>query len=364
MFVADNVQVEKIGGTGVLAFTQMHHSMEGRDIVKMATVDEFSKDPELKTEGDEIAEKKESMYPENQEIFPFDGPQWGMSIDLNLCTGCHACVVACVAENNIPVVGKAQVKNGREMHWLRIDRYYRVKGHDESDKGIMTKNVEITNAKDIVDPEESNRDILNPNNLLTIFAPVACMHCEKAPCEPVCPVGATLHSHEGLNQMIYNRCVGTRYCSNNCPYKVRRFNFLNYTDNQDQYMHTVEVLKGKVSTEKTNGRNLLKMISNPNVTVRGRGVMEKCTYCTQRISEARITAKKEGREVKDGEIITACQQACPTKAITFGNIADQASAAAKKRGDKLTYSMLPELNTKNRTTYMARLRNPNKELES
>ena len=191
------------------------------------------------------------------------------------------------------------------------------------------------------------------------------MHCEKAPCEPVCPVAATVHSHEGLNQMVYNRCVGTRYCSNNCPYKVRRFNFLNYTDNMLQFMEQNRAIPHSViSTEKPGGRGLLKLMNNPNVTVRGRGVMEKCTYCVQRINHARIEAKKENRAIRDGEVITACQQACPTQAITFGNIADANSAVAKLKKEPRSYLMLPELNTQNRTSYLARLRNPNKELEA
>ncbi len=231
-----------------------------------------------------------------------------MVVNLGNCIGCNACVIACEAENNSPVVGKKEVSNTREMQWLRIDRYYTGE----------------------------------PENPLTVLAPVLCMHCENAPCELVCPVQATNHSSEGLNQMVYNRCVGTRYCSNNCPYKVRRFNFYQYSDWETPS---------------------LKPMRNPDVSIRGRGVMEKCSYCVQRIQEAKIQAEKEDRTVRDGEIVTACQQACPTQAFTFGNINDPNSRVAGLKRDSLNYAMLSELNVKPRTSYLARIRNPNSELE-
>lgn len=287
-----------------LASTQDHHSMEGRPIVRSANVEEFEKDPTFAKEMAHSPKPEESLYPP----FEYDGNAWAMTIDLNACTGCNVCTIACQSENNIPVVGKDQVLNGREMHWIRIDRYY---------------------GDDIDDPEVYTQ-------------PLGCVHCENAPCEVVCPVAATTHDSEGLNVMTYNRCVGTRYCANNCPYKVRRFNFLQYSDTETE---------------------TYQMMRNPDVTVRNRGVMEKCTYCVQRISTARIEAKKEGREIRDGEVVTACQSACPAQAITFGNVNDKQSKVAQLKADPRAYGLLDELNTKPRTSFLAKLTNPNPELK-
>jgi MoCo/4Fe-4S cofactor protein with predicted Tat translocation signal len=298
---ARGLTIRKTGERQPVATTQLHYTMQGRELARSATLDEFRQHPDFAREEDPPPEK--SLYPK----WPYNDYAWGMAIDLNACVGCNACVVACQAENNIPVVGKEQVMHGREMHWLRIDRYF-------------------SGALDL--PE-------------TYFQPVPCMQCEKAPCELVCPVGATLHSSEGLNDQVYNRCVGTRYCSNNCPYKVRRFNFFLYQD---------------WTTPQ------LKMQRNPDVSVRSRGVMEKCTYCVQRIQEAKITAEKEERKVRDGEIKTACQQACPAEAIVFGDINDSSSRVSKLKQEPRNYAMLAELNTRPRTTYLAAVRNPNPEI--
>ena len=309
---ADRAVMKKLETQHSFAVTQHHHTMEvtgfggkttTRHVVRSATVQEFTENPEFAKEMSHNPSKEESLYPS----YEYDGNAWGMSIDLNACTGCNACAIACQSENNIPIVGKEQVAAGREMQWIRIDRYF---------KGDMD----------------------NPE----VFSqPVMCMHCENAPCEVVCPVAATTHDSEGLNVMTYNRCVGTRYCSNNCPYKVRRFNFLQYSDTETE---------------------TYKMMRNPDVTVRNRGVMEKCTYCVQRISHARIDAKKEDRSIQDGDVVTACQSACPAQAIVFGNINDRKSVVAHEKESPRSYGLLSELNTRPRTTYLAKLKNPNPEL--
>jgi len=310
LWACGNLQVTRTGEKYLLAVTQHHHSIDTsavehriEGLVREGTLEEYKKNPAFVKAIEKDPDPSLTLYPGHQ----YTGYAWGMMVDLGSCIGCNACVVACQAENNIPVVGKVQVDKGREMHWLRIDRYY---------KGGLD------------DPE-------------TVHQPVMCQHCENAPCEVVCPVAATSHSDEGLNDMVYNRCVGTRYCSNNCPYKVRRFNFFQYSD--------------YTSPSLALGRN-------PDVTVRSRGVMEKCTYCVQRINSARIDSEREDRSIRDGEIVTACQQACPTQAIVFGNLNDKASQVAKLRDEQLSYAILSELNTRPRTGYLAKLKNPNPEL--
>ena len=277
-----------------------------RGIIRYATLDEFKANPGFANEGETHPKtnKDNSLFPN----WEYKENAWGMSIDMNSCTGCNACIVSCYAENNIAVVGKQQVRIGRNMQWLRIDTYF---------------------EGDLAAPRAH-------------FQPMACQHCENAPCEQVCPVGATVHTPEGLNTMVYNRCVGTRYCSNNCPYKVRRFNFLLYSDYETES---------------------LKLLRNPDVSVRSRGVMEKCSYCVQRISAAKIEADKENRAVRDGEIETACQQACPASAIISGNINDKGSRVAKLQADERSYQVLADLNTRPRTRYVAAVLNPNSELQ-
>ncbi|MGE0864089.1 MAG: TAT-variant-translocated molybdopterin oxidoreductase [Vicinamibacterales bacterium] len=296
----------KTGDSYDLVGTQDHWSIEGRNIIRSATLEEFKANPTFVKEMEHLKlDKRISLYADKE----YKGDQWGMAIDMNACTGCSACIIACVAENNIPVVGKAQVKRNREMHWLRIDRYF---------------------AGNLDTPD-------------TYYQPMPCQQCENAPCEVVCPVSATVHSDEGLNDMVYNRCVGTRYCSNNCPWKVRRFNFLLFQD---------------FTTPQ------FKMQRNPDVTVRSRGIMEKCTYCVQRINAARIQAKREDRSIRDGEIVTACQAVCPTGAIVFGNINDPDSQVARLKSSPRNYTTLEDLNTRPRTTYLAAVRNPNPALPS
>ncbi|NUN94765.1 MAG: TAT-variant-translocated molybdopterin oxidoreductase [Candidatus Omnitrophica bacterium] len=307
------VQIEKTGKTCILAGTQDHFAMdevgakerEGRTraLVREANLEEYKQHPDFAKHGVHLHPLAALWQPPAE----YGDNKWGMTMDLHKCIGCNACVVACQSENNIPVVGKEQVHRQREMHWIRIDRYF---------KG-------------------------SPENPQVAHQPVACVHCENAPCEQVCPVGATVHDHDGLNVMVYNRCIGTRYCSNNCPYKVRRFNFFHYHTRHE----TVE-----------------KMVFNPEVTVRSRGVMEKCTFCIQRVAKAKIEAKNERRPIRDGEVQTACQVACPTGAIVFGDLNDKDSRVVQQQNDPRAYLLLEELNVRPRTAHLARVRNPHPDL--
>jgi molybdopterin-containing oxidoreductase family iron-sulfur binding subunit len=308
-YIVTNAQIKATGDKYPLAREQGWNNIEGRHLIRTATMAEFEQDPDFAHQGIEETPPGFTMYDPGE--YQYKEHKWGMHIDQGACVGCNACVVACNSENNIPVVGKVEVQRGRKMHWLRIDTYYQ-------------------------------GDAANPK---AYFQPVPCMQCEQAPCEVVCPVGATVHSTEGLNDMVYNRCVGTRYCSNNCPYKVRRFNFLLFQD---------------WTTPQ------LKMLRNPEVSVRPRGVMEKCTYCVQRITRARIQAEETtdriSGQIRDGEIQTACQQACPADAIIFGDINDNTSRVARLKMDPRNYGLLSELHTLPRTTYLAIVRNPNPDI--
>ncbi len=364
--VVQGVSLTRTGETQVLCSTQDHFSVPAnpfkeltfaqmteatgvertlglgeRPLLRTGTADDYAKGVNAARKGDIPSDLVTLGTPKNRPSKPiqlsdeitYEGQQWGMTIDLASCIGCNACAIACVAENNIPAVGREQVLLGRELHWIRIDRYF---------------------EGDINDPKAAHQ-------------PLPCMHCENAPCEPVCPVSATVHDEEGLNAMAYNRCIGTRYCANNCPFKVRRFNYLDFSTTGNLVPGTtgdlLTALKG--DTVKVERMKTLKLQRNPDVTVRYRGVMEKCTYCTQRIEEAKIAAKRAGRDRKalpDGAVTPACAQACPTQAITFGNINDPLSKVAKLKESERNYEMLQELNIRPRTTFLARVKNENQEL--
>ena len=319
--------VKSTGGTYRLAQTQVHNTTEGRPVVRETTLRDFIADPGhmMREENEELAQYGKD-YVQDATLYPyFDKPgiKWGMSIDLNTCTGCSACVVACHAENNVPVVGKNEVARYHEMHWLRIDRYFT--------------------------GDKENPDV--------VFQPMLCQHCDNAPCENVCPVSATNHSSEGLNQMAYNRCIGTRYCANNCPYKVRRFNWADYTgadsfpDNQRGIISDATMMMND---------ELPRMVLNPDVTVRSRGVMEKCSFCVQRLQDGKLAAKKEDRVLVDSDVQTACAQACPTHAIVFGNVNDKSSAIYKLRDQEQKdrkFYVLEQLHTLSNVNYLVKVRN-------
>lgn len=327
-YYVSDVTVDKIAGSYELAQTQTHHSIEGRDIVREASLAQFVKNPAVGNDDKLAVQRtKEGKLFNLWKEFDYKGHKWGLAIDMNACTGCSACVIACSLENNVPVVGREEVRRRREMHWIRIDRYYAFRNE----------------ANAYVTREDDYDEMADHENVKAVHQPMMCQHCESAPCETVCPVLATTHSTDGLNQMTYNRCIGTKYCANNCPYKVRRFNWFRYNDNDNfnYYMNN----------------DLGKMVINPDVTVRTRGVMEKCSMCVQRIQAGKLTAKLEGRKIKDGEIVPACVQTCPANAIVFGDMNDPESRIAKDFANDRTYQVLEELNVKPSVRYMTKIRN-------
>jgi molybdopterin-containing oxidoreductase family iron-sulfur binding subunit len=339
-----DVTITKTGKNYRVAQSQVHNSYENRtEVVKETSLATFNKDrKQFKKFREELAadyapktgdfRKESTIYPDH----PQPGLKWGMSVDMNSCIACGACVVACHAENNVPVVGKSEVARYHDMHWLRIDRYF-----------VSDNN--------------------NPDNLkAVVFQPMMCQHCDNAPCENVCPVAATNHNAEGINQMAYNRCIGTRYCANNCPYKVRRFNWADYTGADSFPNNRDNKLIGRLDPviEQMND-DLTRMVLNPDVTVRSRGVMEKCTFCIQRLQEAKLTAKNEGTTLADGKAVTACMQACPTNAIVFGNVKDKESNIVKTRAendDRLFY-VIEQVHTLPNVNYLAKIRNTSEILE-
>ncbi|MCX6272866.1 MAG: 4Fe-4S dicluster domain-containing protein, partial [Bacteroidetes bacterium] len=309
LYSGSGLQVSKTTGKHMFAQTQIHHSMEGRPLIRETVLSDYLENPASGNEMHAEFEKKHmTLYPEVE--YPVH--HWALAVDLNACTGCSSCVIGCQAENNTPVIGKDEVARKRIMHWMRIDRYFT--------------------------GEEENPEV--------VFQPLMCQHCDNSPCENVCPVAATTHSQEGLNQMAYNRCIGTKYCINNCPYKVRRFNWFRYVDNP-RFSYGTETGPGK-------------MVLNPDVTVRERGVVEKCTFCIQRIQEGKLKAKREGRSVGDGEIIPACVQACPAKALVFGDTNDKESRVSKLLEDPRNYHLLEELHTLPKVGYLTKVRNKEK----
>ena len=326
------VDIEVTGETHEFAATQLHHTMMGRAIVKEANLSEFKNNPAAGNpdvlipthEGPKLPNEV-TLWEEHDKGLHF----WNLGIDLSSCIGCGACVISCQVENNVPVVGKEEVRKSRDMHWIRIDRYY------SSDEDVKKENGEDFSYREMENPSDDPE---------VVFMPVMCQHCNHAPCETVCPVAATSHSSEGLNHMAYNRCIGTRYCANNCPYKVRRFNWFQYSDNEQfDFIHMND--------------DLGKMVLNPDVTVRSRGVMEKCSMCIQRIQLGKLEAKKDGRKVEDGEIQTACASVCPTNAITFGDVKDKSSKVAEKQKSERTYYLLEELDTQPSVFYQTKIRN-------
>lgn len=347
--ISGNVSIEKASAKYELAQTQTHHSIEGRDMVREATLTEYNKNPYVRNEH------KHNLVSLWEDYDYSKGHHWAMAIDLNACTGCGSCIVSCSIENNVPVVGRDEIRRRREMHWLRIDRYYAFESDRDLDVSVkvgpfnvdekLQKGQYVTKETEIaaIEKAKQDADYKHFDNVKVVFQPVMCQHCDNAPCETVCPVLATTHSREGLNQMTYNRCIGTKYCGNNCPYKVRRFNWFRYNDNDDFDYHF--------------NNDLGKMVINPDVTVRTRGVMEKCSFCIQNIQSAKLAAKREGRKLNDGDVQVACARTCPSNAIVFGDLNDSNSEISKLYKNERSYHMLEELDVRPSVVYMTKIRN-------
>jgi Fe-S-cluster-containing dehydrogenase component len=352
-YTVGGIKIEKVPTTFKYEFgiTQTHYSIEGRDIIREATLDEYNKDPMA---GGHVHKPKMISLWDDYDYSK--GHHWAMAIDLNSCTGCSACIVSCSIENNVPIVGRDEVRRRREMHWLRIDRYYSFEAPAKKDLSMsivhggdqtveageqMTKEKVMEAYSAASENEATAYDYYE--NVRVAHQPMMCQHCDNAPCETVCPVLATTHSSEGLNQMTYNRCIGTKYCGNNCPYKVRRFNWFRYNENEKFDYHF--------------SNDLGKMVINPDVTVRSRGVMEKCSFCVQRIQSTKLAAKRENRKMKTDEFTTACAQTCPSNAIVFGDLNDQSSEIAKLYANERSYHVLEELGVKPSVQYMTKIRN-------
>ncbi|MFY8132039.1 MAG: 4Fe-4S dicluster domain-containing protein, partial [Bacteroidia bacterium] len=362
-YYVSNVKVAATGEHRKLAQTQTHHTIEGRSIVKETSLstylaakkagkhEEYNMRPHLLMKNEKGEHVKVNAYDETVTLWnkrKYPSHHWMMGIDLNACIGCGSCVVACQSENNVPVVGRQEVINRREMHWMRIDRYFTFRAKDGR---AITEETEYGGEQYNYDGNvfrEFKNDVADFSDVSVVYQPVMCQQCDNAPCETVCPVLATVHSDEGLNQMVYNRCVGTRYCANNCPYKVRRFNWFSYYDNP---------LFSDVNPAQT---ELGRMVLNPDVTVRARGVMEKCTFCVQSIQASKLQAKKESRNIKDGEVKTACQKACPSNAIVFGDVNDESSEIYKLVNSDRAYGLIEEIQVLPSVQYLVKVRNNDK----
>ena len=352
-YIISGVTIEKIAGAALYEFgvTQSHYSIEGRDIIREASLEDFKKDPKA---GQHVHKPKPITLWEDYDYSK--GHHWGMAIDMNTCTGCSACIVSCSIENNVPIVGRDEVRRRREMHWLRIDRYYSFEAPTTKDLSLsivhggdqtVQAGEQMSKEKVMEAYAEASEDKATAydyyENVQVAHQPMMCQHCDNAPCETVCPVLATTHSSEGLNQMTYNRCIGTKYCGNNCPYKVRRFNWFRYNENEKFDYHF--------------SNDLGKMVINPDVTVRSRGVMEKCSFCVQRIQATKLVAKRENRAMNTDEFTTACAQTCPSNAIVFGDLNDANSEIAKLYRDDRSYHVLEELGVKPSVQYLTKIRN-------